>query len=128
MRSVLYLLIIGLSFFAPVTKLDIANLSPVEAVAVYIEQGDVHLKTDEGDIGSGADAIAALQDLKESACSIIYLDTARYLLIGEGAEEAATSLRQHLSSSVKTGKYAGGSVKDEAKYLSIHADSDKPEN
>ena len=127
MKKVLYLLIIGLTLIAPVNRLDIAKLSPVEAVAVSVEGGQIRIETDEGDIGTGSDVLTALRDLKEKALSIVYLDTARYLLVGDGAEDAAVTLRQHLKRSIKTGKYTGGSVKDESKYLEIHADSAKPE-
>lgn len=126
MRIVLYILIIVLVFLAPVDRLDIAKLSPVEAVAVYREDGNVVLKTDEGSIGAGLDALAALENLKENTSAIVYLDTADYLLIGDGAEQAAEALRQYLRASIQTGKYAGGDVKEEAKYLDVHNNSAKP--
>lgn len=127
MKFILYALIIALSFFAPVTRLDIAKLSPVEAVAVYKEYGQVVLKTDEENEGRGKNVHLALADLKKKASVIIYLDTARYLLVGEGAAAEAAALQAYLKESVLVGNYAGGDVKEEAKYLDVHTDSAKPE-
>lgn len=127
MKFILYALIIALSLFAPVTRLDIAKLSPVEAVAVYKEYGQVVLKTDEENEGRGENVHLALADLKKKASVIIYLDTARYLLVGEGAEAEAAALQAYLKESVLVGNYAGGDVKEEAKYLDVHTDSAKPE-
>jgi len=127
MKFILYAVIIALSLFAPVTRLDIAKLSPVEAVAVYKENGQVVLKTDEENEGRGENVHLALADLKEKASVIIYLDTARYLLVGEGAEAEAAALQAYLKESVLVGNYAGGGVKEEAKYLDVHTDSAKPE-
>ena len=127
MKFILYALIIALSLFAPVTRLDIAKLSPVEAVAVYKEYGQVVLKTDEENEGRGENVHLALADLKKKASVIIYLDTARYLLVGEGAAAEAAALQAYLKESVLVGNYAGGDVKEEAKYLDVHTDSAKPE-
>ena len=46
MRTVLYILIIILTFLAPVQRLDVAKLQPVEAIAIYTEQDTVIIKTD----------------------------------------------------------------------------------
>ncbi len=126
MRTILYILILVIMLFAPVARIDIAKLSPVEAVAVYKENGLTVLKTDVGDEGRGSNGIEALENLKMKASSIIYLDTARYLLVGEGANEAAASLQKHLKPGIRLGEYKGGDVKEEAKYLDVHADSAKP--
>ena len=128
MRILLYIVILAAMLFAPVDRLDIAKLEPVEAVAVYMEGGLITLQTDGGDVGRGATAAHALADLKENAQLVIYLDTADYLLIGEGVETAANDLRSYLRKSIRIGCYNGGNVKEEAKYLSVHRDAEKPEN
>ena len=128
MRILLYIIILVAMFFAPVDRLDIAKLEPVEAVAVYMEEGRVTLQTDGEDIGSGVAAQEALADLKENALAVIYLDTADYLLVGEGAEEAAKDLQQYLQKSVQIGKYNGGNIKEEAQYLDVHKNAAKPKN
>lgn len=127
MRILLYIVILGAMLFAPVDRLDIAKLEPVEAVAIYTENGQVVLETDGESVGRGATAREALEDLKKKALSVIYLDTADYLLIGDGAQSAAQELRQYLRKSAQIGSYYGGSVKDEAKYLDVHGNSAKPE-
>ena len=128
MRILLYIIILVAMFFAPVDRLDIAKLEPVEAVAVYMEEGRVTLQTDGENIGSGVTAQEALADLKENALAVIYLDTADYLLVGEGAEEAAKDLQQYLQKSVQIGKYNGGNIKEEAQYLDVHKNAAKPKN
>ena len=128
MRILLYIVILAAMLFAPVDRLDIAKLEPVEAVAIYMEDGQVALQTDGESMGIGNTAQEALADLKENALAVIYLDTADYLLLGEGAEGAAQDLRQHLRKTVQTGKYNGGNVKEEAKYLDVHGNAAKPEN
>ena len=51
---------------------------------------------------------------------MIYLDTAEYILVGDGAEDAAAELKGSLKRNVKTGRYRGGDVGEEAKYLDVH--------
>ena len=126
MRILLYIIILAAMLFAPVDRLDIAKLEPVEAVAVYMDREEVVLETDTGSRGRGATAAEALQNMKDNALSVIYLDTADYLLIADGAENEAAQLRQYLKDSVKIGRYAGVNVKDEARYLDVHADAAKP--
>ena len=126
MRCILYCIILLLAFFAPVDRLDVAKLLPVEAVAIYLEDEMVVLETDTEDQGRGDTVHSALEDLKEKATKIIYLDTARYLLVAEDAEAQAQELLQYLKPSVRKGVYAGGSVKEEAKYLDAHSESAKP--
>lgn len=127
MRILLYIIILVAMFFAPVNRLDIAKLEPVEAVAIYMEDGQVTLQTDGKSMGRGATAAEALQNLKENALAVVYLDTADYLLVGDGAQDAAQQLQEYLKNSVQIGRYSGGSVKDEAKYLDVHGNSAKPE-
>ena len=77
MRRILYGVILLAAFFAPVERLDVAKLLPVEAVAIYLEEGQVVLETDSEDRGRGDTVQAALENLKQNATKIIYLDTAR---------------------------------------------------
>ena len=125
MRKILSIVILMLSLAAPVKRLDVAKLQPVETVAVYYSGNAVVLETDTGDVGQGSTAVKALQDLKESACSVIYLDTAEYLLIGPNAQNAAAKLRPFLKDSVKVGSYHGGDIKKETAYWEIHGDLPK---
>ena len=126
MRKILYIVISVLALLAPVNRLDAAKLLPVEAVAIYLENGRVALKTDTENRGSGETAEAALKDLKENASGIIYLDTASFLLVGEGAEEPARELLGRLKRKVKVGIYSGGDVKEEAVWLDAHSAEARP--
>lgn len=125
MRKILSIVILMLSLAAPVKRLDVAKLQPVETVAVYYSGNAVVLETDTGNVGQGSTAEKALQDLKESACSVIYLDTAEYLLIGQNAQNAAAELRPFLKDSVKVGSYHGGDIMKETAYWEIHGDLPK---
>ena len=126
MKTLLYIIILAAVLFVPVTRLDIAKLEPVEAVAVYLEDGLVKLRTDCESMGVGETALEALQDLKEKALSVIYLDTAKFLLVGENAQQAAAELGQYLRDNIKICAYSGGDVKAEAKYFSTHEEAAKP--
>lgn len=126
MRWILYLLISGLLLLAPVDRVDVAKLIPVEAVAVFEEDGRLVIVTDTEDRGEGATVEVALENLKENAVGIIYMDTLRYLLVGESMEAHTEEMIERLKSGVKTGRYAGGDVKEEARLLDAHSESAKP--
>ena len=99
-RIVLYAAILALVWLIPVERADVADLRPVRAVQIYMLNGEVALLTDTEDIGYGADALAALSDMKKTASGVIYLDTAEYLLVSEAAIGQVSQLRQHLKPSV----------------------------
>lgn len=125
MRKILSVVILALCLVAPVKRLDVEKLQPVEAVAVYMEGGRVVLETDTQDKGMGNTALEALEDMKEKALSVIYLDTAEYLLVEEAAAVYAEALRPLLSGSVKVGEYLGGAVKEQAAYYEVHGNLPK---
>lgn len=128
MRALLYIVILLAAVLAPADRLDVAKLEPVEAAAVYMEQGLVVLKTDTEAVGKGATAEEALENLKENTPAIIYLDTAEYLLISPEAAQWEEALRPWFKPSVMVCAYNGGDIKEEAKYLDAHAESAKPNN
>lgn len=126
MRKILYIVILGMLFFAPLQRLDIAKLLPVQAVAVYLENEDVVLETDASYMGRGETALQALEDLKQTVPAVIYLDTAEYLLIAEDATGFAEELRQVLKPSVKVCVcQAAGRVKEAVEYLEVHSNLPK---
>lgn len=121
MRKVLYAAILALLFAVPLERVDVAKLLPIRAVVIYVQDETVVLETDTQHTGRGEDAIAALKDLKQNTSSVVYLDTAEYLLIAPGAEEYAESLRSELKPSVKVCVCdAAGKVSEAAKYLDVH--------
>ena len=127
MRRALYVILIGAALLAPVERVDVAKLLPVEAVAVYGIGELVVIETDSGDKGEGKDSMEALANLRQNCSSIIYLDTARYLLVEEGLNEEAQKLMQEMKRSVKVEVYRGGSVKETVKYLEAHQNAGKPQ-
>ncbi len=126
MRKVLYALILAALFFAPVERLDIAKLEPVQTVALSVEGDAFVLQTDTRDMGRGATVEAALQDLKENTAGVIYLDTAQYLLVTKEAESATDTLRKYLRNTVVVSLWDGaGDIEQAARYLSVHTQRTK---
>lgn len=124
MRVIIYIVILALTFLAPVERVDVASLLPIESVAVYMEGDTVVLETDTEDTGRGETVSQALQDLKDVTPAVVYLDTAEYLLVSENAVSQVDGLREYLKPSVKVCICdAKGRVKDAAKYLSVHGDT-----
>lgn len=124
MRIIMYIVILALLFLAPIERMDVADLLPIEAVAVYAEDGKVVLETDTENIGRGENAVKALENLKETTAAVVYLDTAEYLIVSEETEEQIAELRKFLKPSVQVCiADAKGRVKDVAKYVDIHGDT-----
>ena len=85
MKKWLYLMTaaaaVGVLSRLPHPARDISKLAPVEAVYLYIEEGSVHIRTDDGDHGAGMDLAEAEADMRAQASAEIYLDTAAYLIL-----------------------------------------------
>lgn len=128
-RIVIYIITLGLLTLAPVKSADIGTLRPVEVVMVYRQEDTVVLATDTADAGQGADALAALENLKATTPGTIYLDTAEYLLLAEGAEDVAEQLKPVLKKSVRVCMAdAAVDLKAAAKYLPVHGDLPRLKN
>ena len=128
-RIVIYIITLGLLTLAPVKSADIGTLRPVEVVMVYRQEDTIVLATDTGDAGQGTDALAALENLKATTPGTIYLDTAEYLLLAEGAEDAAEQLKPVLKKSVRVCMAdAAVDLKAAAKYLPVHGDLPRLKN
>ena len=126
MRKIVYALIIIALCFAPLKRLDIAKLRPVQAVAMYLDNNNVVLETDTVDLGVGQTVSGAFNDLKEKAAAVIYLDTADFLLVAENAVSNVGDLAQHIKQSVKVCVCeAAGRVKEAARYLEVHGNLPK---
>jgi hypothetical protein len=125
-RIILYIIICALTLLIPVERMDIAKLRPVETVILQ-KQGDVvTIATDTDDSGQGTDALQALQNMKETAKGIIYLDTAQYLLVSEDAADLVQQLRPHLKHSVTLYKCELiVDTKEVSRYLDIHGNGPK---
>ena len=120
-RIFIYGLILAGMLAAPVEKLDVGKLEPVQAVYVSRQAGQVLLETDTEDTGRGNTLEDALTDLEEHCLGIIYLDTAQYLLVAEDAADLLPTLQKILKGSVAVCRWDGqGSVAAAAKYMASH--------
>jgi len=125
-RIVIYVLLLAAALLAPAEKADVAQLRPVEVVCVLRMEDTVLLQTDTDDLGQGPDAARALEDLKRTSPAWIYLDTADFLLIGEGAEQDAEALRRVLKPAVQVCYVQDAPPMEEvSKYLRVHGDLPK---
>lgn len=125
-RSIIYIVICILTLLIPVERMDIAKLRPVQTVLLQ-KQGDiVVISTDTQDIGQGTTALQALENMKETASGVIYLDTAEYLLISENAVDQVQQLRSHLKESVTLYQCEVAiDTKEVSRYLDIHGKGPK---
>ena len=119
-RIIAYIVILALLLLAPVEKLDVAKLEPVEVVYLYKESGSVVLSTDTGAKGKGENALSALQELKETTPGVVYLDTAQYLLVAQDALEQINVLRAELKDKIKLCMAQNVELENAAKYLNVH--------
>ena len=120
-RIVVYVLILLVVLLIPVERTDVGKLRPVQSVQIYELHSMIVIETDTGDRGVGESAVAALDDLKRTTPAVIYLDTAEYLLLGDGMEDAVESIREYLKESVELYYYRGEpELELVSQYLEIH--------
>ena len=120
-RILLYGIILIGALMIPVNRLDVEDLEPVQTVWLFREGDRIVLETDTEDKGVGDTLEAALGDLKENCVGIIYLDTARFLLVAENARDQLADVKAHLKDSVKACFWDGeGSVAEAGAYMSAH--------
>lgn len=125
-RLISYGVILAMLFLAPVERLDVAKLQPVQTVAIYTEPGAVVLETDTHNIGRGASVAEALENLEQVTPGVIYLDTAQYLLVSKDGEGYVDALRDYLHSDVRVSAWDGvGNVEIAARFLSTEKDLPK---
>lgn len=122
---VLYI-IVGVFGFSPFRGNDIATFSPVEAVWLEVVDGNVCIATDDGEVGTGASVLAALEDLKKTAAATVFLDTADYLIIKSSHEIDIEQLRGVLRPSCSV-CFAESmpDLKKAAAFLAVHEPSVK---
>ena len=126
MRILLYVVILGLLFLAPVEQLDVAKLEPVQTISLRFTDGEIELETDTGNKGRGKNIADAVNDLEEKTPGVVYLDTAQYLLVTEEASPYVETLRHYLQTEILVSMWDGSaSVKSAAKYLDIRRDLPK---
>ena len=124
-RLLLYMCALALLLLAD-RGTDIGSLRPVELVRLREWNGLLILETDTGDRGWGMTVQQAVTTLKKTTPGQIYLETADFLLLEEGAEEYLPELRSFLKKKTRMA-YADGGVDLEgaAAYLRVHEPSRK---
>jgi len=120
MRILLYTLILLLLLYAPVKRLDVAKLEPVEIVCMDADAGEILLSTDTEAWGRGEETASALADMQDRTPGVIYLDTAEFLLVTPAAISQIESLRPYLKESVRICGTDDTDLSGMAKFLEIH--------
>lgn len=121
MKYLLYIGILLAAMLVPDRGTDVGKLIPVEVAAISEAYGVVCVETDTGDSGAGKTLEAAIEDMKSSASGIIYLDTAEYLLLGNGMEAHLNTVERHLKGDVHLCyAQAGIPLEAVANFLSVH--------
>ena len=119
-RMLLYIVILSLSLLAPVKASDIGKLLPVQVVSIYRMNEQIVMETDTENRGFGETAQQALQNLKDTASGMIYLDTAQYLLLSEDTKSCVEELLGELKDSVKLCQIEKRvDLTETARYLSV---------
>ena len=120
-RWLLYGLLFAAAVFIPVDSTDVGKLHPVQAVSVGYHNEQVVVKTDTGEIGRGDTPELALENLKQTAPAIIYLDTAEFLLVEENALGFVETMRKFFKSNVQICQIVPEiEAEQAAKHLRVH--------
>ena len=100
-RMALYVLLIAAVFLAPVERVRITDLEPVESLLLKREGEYLSLMTDTGRVGTGPDIARAIQNLQKNTPAQLYLKTVRYVMISGNGEKDMEALRPYLKKQVK---------------------------
>ena len=87
-RELIYLLLAAGVIFSgglPFVSRDVGELRPVQTALIRMEEEQVILETDLGDRGIGTDWSSAMADLEAKAPGAVFIGTASFLLLEDGA-------------------------------------------
>lgn len=120
-KSAVYCVILAAALIVPRDAVELGKIKPVEAVSIKQSGVMIRIDTDTGDVGSGKTVEEAMKNLEDTTEGRIFLDTAAYLLVGEGAEQQIAELSKHLKRSVRICKM-DASIKpaDVVEFLRTH--------
>ena len=122
-RCILYIMIAVAVLVVPVERTDVADLRPVQTVALYETPDGYLLETDTGDFGQGGTVDAAYQDLLRTTPGVIYLDTADFLLVSENSQSRIPEIGKYLKTSVRCCLVSGQwDLEEVSEFLSVHND------
>lgn len=120
-KIILYIFIMVGTLLLPTQKQDVADLEPIQAVWLRMENEMLVLQTDTEDIGIGHNVAEALADMKLHSPGIVYLDTAEYLLVSQNAMSRISELNGILNKSVRVSLWNGeGDLVEAARYMQSH--------
>ena len=121
-RLAAYVLILSALIFAPVNKLDVAKLEPVEIVYIAQEGSLIKVSTDTGAAGDGETIEQALHMLNATTAGVIYLDTAEYLLFNSKIESQIKQLEGSLRANVRICLAESADLENLAQFLESHGE------
>jgi len=128
-RILLYALILAAVLVLPTAGMDVADLQPVQTIAVYRNGNSWVIETDTEDIGAGDSVEKAFENLIQTTPAVIYLDTAEYMLLTKDTQEEVEALRTELKDSVQLCMCAKQvDLAEAGKYLSVHGKLPKLEH
>ena len=120
-RLIIYGALIGATLFAPVRRVDVGTLQPVEIVYIIKRNQTVEVRTDTGEFGKGENIGEAVNDLLSTAQGVVYFETAEFLLVQENCKREAGIMADQLQASVRVCFVQGNpDLKYAKKFLRAH--------
>ena len=120
-KGIIYGLLIGGALLMPVERANVGKLIPVEVVCLRTQGDTVILETDTGEQGAGGTVEAAYEDMEDTAAGIIYLDTAKYLLVQKPDHMHLESVCKYLKGDVRVCCVEQKvNLSEAARYLSVN--------
>lgn len=120
-KIIFYVLILLIALWIPVRKMDISNLEPIQAVGINKTGEQYVITTDTEAMGVGKTIKQAVESMKRECEKIVYLDTAKYLLVSEECTAAVSELSESLKNNVKVAIWDGlEELKKAAQYMQSH--------
>lgn len=116
-RTIIYIVLIAAVFVAPVNRLKISDMEPVEALLLKREGEYLTIMTDTGRAGTGPDISRAIQNLQKNTPSVLFLDTTQYVLVCGKAEKDLEALKPYLKKRVEISYQDGPFPDNWAAYL-----------
>ena len=100
-RRILYAALLIAVFFAPVKRVNVADLEPVEAILLTRTAETVTLTTDTDISGTGEDISRAMENLRKNTPGILFLDTVQYVALPDLDDSDQEALKTYFPAGVK---------------------------
>lgn len=120
-KLIIYAMLLAAALLIPKNTVELGKLKPVEAILLYIEEGQIVIETDTEDMGRGETVSEALNNLRETTAGIVFLDTADYLLVCDGAQEYISQVARYVKETVLVCEAARTiDLQKSAPFLAVH--------